>query len=241
MRRNSRELNIFSMSALDLFASSLGAFILITLVLMPFYLREEGPVEEPVPIECPIPEPVPTPVCPICPAPEPTPACPICPAPEPTPIPVCPVCPAPEPVPACPVPEPTPPAVIEVADNLLVVQMEWSRLSDVDLHVHTPDGEFYFGRRRIPGSPGRITLDNTRGGSNSMEIWKAHLPTPGRYRVCARLFSGREASSVSVRLLLDKPTGPVAPRSVTLRRDGQEECPIEFEIDSEFSYTAIRP
>lgn len=40
MRRNkSREINIFSMSALDLFASALGAFILIAIVALPYYLN----------------------------------------------------------------------------------------------------------------------------------------------------------------------------------------------------------
>ena len=37
MQKRSRELSIFSMSALDLFASALGAFILITIVLLPFF------------------------------------------------------------------------------------------------------------------------------------------------------------------------------------------------------------
>lgn len=37
MRRRSREINIFSMSALDLFASALGAFILIAVVLFPYF------------------------------------------------------------------------------------------------------------------------------------------------------------------------------------------------------------
>ena len=37
MKTRSREINIFSMSALDLFASALGAFILITVVLFPFF------------------------------------------------------------------------------------------------------------------------------------------------------------------------------------------------------------
>ena len=37
MRRRSREVNIFSMSALDLFASALGAFILIAVVLFPYF------------------------------------------------------------------------------------------------------------------------------------------------------------------------------------------------------------
>ena len=37
MKFRSREINVFSMSALDLFASALGAFILISLVLMPYF------------------------------------------------------------------------------------------------------------------------------------------------------------------------------------------------------------
>ncbi len=37
MKPRSREINIFSMSALDLFASALGAFILIAIILLPFF------------------------------------------------------------------------------------------------------------------------------------------------------------------------------------------------------------
>ena len=37
MKSRSRELNIFSMSALDLFASAMGAFILIALILIPYF------------------------------------------------------------------------------------------------------------------------------------------------------------------------------------------------------------
>ena len=37
MKRKSREISIFSMSALDLFASALGAFILIAVVMFPFF------------------------------------------------------------------------------------------------------------------------------------------------------------------------------------------------------------
>ena len=39
MKTRNREVNVFSMSALDLFASALGAFILISIVLMPYFLR----------------------------------------------------------------------------------------------------------------------------------------------------------------------------------------------------------
>ncbi len=37
MKKRSREISIFSMSMLDLFASALGAFMLITIVLLPFF------------------------------------------------------------------------------------------------------------------------------------------------------------------------------------------------------------
>ena len=37
MRRKSRDVSIFSMSALDLFASALGAFILIAVVMFPYF------------------------------------------------------------------------------------------------------------------------------------------------------------------------------------------------------------
>ena len=37
MKKASREINIFSMSALDLFASALGAFILISIILFPYF------------------------------------------------------------------------------------------------------------------------------------------------------------------------------------------------------------
>jgi hypothetical protein len=46
MKRPSRELNIFSLSALDLFASAMGAFILITVILFPYYQQNSKIVQE---------------------------------------------------------------------------------------------------------------------------------------------------------------------------------------------------
>ena len=46
MKKSSRELNIFSMSTLDLFASAMGAFILITLVLFPYVLNTSDSDEQ---------------------------------------------------------------------------------------------------------------------------------------------------------------------------------------------------
>lgn len=41
MKKKDRTLNVFSVSALDLFASAMGTFILIAIILFPYYLKTE--------------------------------------------------------------------------------------------------------------------------------------------------------------------------------------------------------
>ncbi len=41
-RKKNRDINIFSMSALDLFASAMGAFILIMLIVLPYYMKTDS-------------------------------------------------------------------------------------------------------------------------------------------------------------------------------------------------------
>ena len=205
MRRRDRELNIFSMSALDLFASAMGAFILITLILMPYYLKNT-PTQEPTPVQQ------------------------ICPAE--VPIPDCPVCPKPLPVPDCP--EPT--VIKKIADNLLVMQMEWDRGgNDVDLYVKSPDGEFYYGNKTISGKPGKFTLDNQDGGENSLEIWMAYNPTPGDYVVYFKFCCHGPSSPVKVGGRMDKPHGPTVIPKFMLSK-GVKTKVLAFTITREYDY-----
>lgn len=48
MRRRSRELNVFGTSALDLFASALAAFIVIAIIVLPFFLKYDEVLMEQV-------------------------------------------------------------------------------------------------------------------------------------------------------------------------------------------------
>jgi hypothetical protein len=71
MKIRNRDINIFSMSALDLFASGMGAFILLAVIALPFFgnvskIPTEAPLECPKPIVCPKPVP-----CEVCPPPTP--------------------------------------------------------------------------------------------------------------------------------------------------------------------------
>jgi hypothetical protein len=77
MKIRNREINIFSMSALDLFASGMGAFILLAVISLPFF----GNTSSEIPKTCPV---IPAPTeCPAVPAPTSCPVCPVIPPEKP--------------------------------------------------------------------------------------------------------------------------------------------------------------
>ena len=139
MKRRNRELSVFGMSSLDLFASALGAFILISVIIFPYITgasQTSAPAASPPPplvVAATTPE---APACPVCPTLatlEPL-SCPVCPtlpaAGEPVECPVqppvqCPICPTPEPTPeppACPVV--APPAIYQFPHLDLIIVLD---------------------------------------------------------------------------------------------------------------------
>ena len=142
MKRRNRELNVFGMSSLDLFASALGAFILISVIIFPYVTdasRTSAPAAPPPPpqvVAATTPE---APACPVCPslasmaALEPL-SCPVCPmlpaAAEPAECPVqapvqCPLCPTPEPSPDPPAcPAVAPPAMYQFPHLDLIIVLD---------------------------------------------------------------------------------------------------------------------
>ena len=172
MKRKSRETNIFNMSALDLFASALGAFILIAIVLFPFFpnitdkdlrdllaeaqqkvteLRQEltetkqelaKTDQELSKVEQ------------------------------------------------------------ELADEkrkkFLLVIMTWETEDDIDLHVIDPQGRtFYYAKKTHSGSNAAMEVDNTRGPGN--EVWLHPEAQPGDYKICYLYYTNRQRSPVTVR------------------------------------------
>lgn len=56
MKKKNREFTVFSLSALDLFCSAMGVFMILCIIVFPYYMKEE-PQPEPEPTE--VPEPTP--------------------------------------------------------------------------------------------------------------------------------------------------------------------------------------
>ena len=120
MKKRNRAPSPFGIAALDLFASALGAFILIAVVIFPM-IGEAVPdipaPPAPIIMAVPTPDSVVCPLCPTCPVvaavtkPVDCPVCPTCPVPEPVPETICPEVAVPDPV-ECPVCPPVPAPVI---------------------------------------------------------------------------------------------------------------------------------
>lgn len=165
MRRRNREINIFSMSALDLFASALGAFILISIVIFPYFgnispvdpeslrqrLREvrrqlaqtqselahtQSQLEQATEREAELRS-----------------------------------------------------ALARERLKFVLVTISWTRRDDVDLHVVDPSGrEYAYNARSHSGSAARFEEDATRGPGN--EVWLHPRAEPGEYVIYYNLFSG---------------------------------------------------
>ncbi|MGU3480147.1 hypothetical protein [Methylobacterium sp. D48H] len=77
----------------------------------------------------------------------------------------------------------------ELGRTFLLVQIEWKKSIDVDLHVIDADGNEYFWAkpnklsRDFPGSRSQLSIDSIGGSSGGVEVWVAPEAKPGSYRV----------------------------------------------------------
>ncbi len=163
MKKKNREITVFSLSALDLFCSAMGVFMILCFILFPYYNKKS-------------PEPKPEPPAPAPPEPKPEPK----PKPEPTP----------EPQEKL-IPSLTIALHWEhrLCDTSGRKSPYWSTVTcdDVDLFVEAPDAgdpgkTLLYGQntRQHPNSSAHFLVDSMRGGG---EVWLHPRVTPGKYKV----------------------------------------------------------
>ena len=121
--------------------------------------------------------------------------------------------------------------------KFLLVLMSWGTCGDVDLHVTDPAGrEFYFGDPFFSGSQAKLEEDNTRGPGN--EIWLHPAAEPGTYRVHYKYFSLNSAEgcrdrNARVRGAVLTPEGKTTLPSRTLRSRGEKPLIATITVDAE--------
>jgi hypothetical protein len=80
-------------------------------------------------------------------------------------------------------------AAQQLAKTFLLVHIQWeTKYQDIDLHVVDPSGtEFYYEHRTYPGRSGSLSVDSQVGPGN--EVWSNPSASPGDYRVYANLYN----------------------------------------------------
>ena len=202
MKFRSREINVFNMSALDLFASALGAFILISIVLMPYFLRVEPEevarlrqaLAEAQAVEAETRQRLDQVQGTLEQARRALEQCR-------------------EREAACrqEVEALRPDAAAlqscraelnaceeKLSRTFLAIVIQWAtERHDVDLHVIDVAGEeFYYENKTISGRPGELSADTTEGPG--VEIWEVSDAPPGKYRVIYNLFDKHGNSAPAV-------------------------------------------
>lgn len=205
MKIRNRDLNIFSMSALDLFASALGAFIVLAVIALPFFpnthtIDDDELLERMGETEAELEEAREALAAETAEHDETREALAQCEA---------------ESAETAGALEETEQALAQCQQaaeaNFLLVLISWGTNDDVDLHVTDPSSrEFYYSSRRHPGTDARFEEDNTRGPGN--EVWVHPDVTPGEYRIEYKMFSKRASRPATV-------------RGAALHRNGRSEFP----------------
>ena len=121
--------------------------------------------------------------------------------------------------------------------TFLLVIASWSSSDDVDLHVLDPMGrEYYYADRSHAGSPAALEEDNTRGPGN--EVWLHPSAEAGRYRVCYKLFSGQPSPTVRGSVLWQE--GQIDVPELRLTAGGQVRVAIDINVDDNGIVTVDR-
>lgn len=80
-------------------------------------------------------------------------------------------------------------AAQQLAKTFLLVHIQWdTKFQDVDLHVVDPAGaEFSYEHKTLPGRSGMLSVDSQFGPGN--EVWSIASASPGEYRIYVILFN----------------------------------------------------
>ena len=116
--------------------------------------------------------------------------------------------------------------------KFVLVLMSWGTSDDIDLHVIDPAGrEFFYRQPSFSGSQAKLEEDNTRGPGN--EIWLHPAAEAGTYRVYYNYYADRSPSGVRVRGAILTPAGRTPLPATRLRREGDKPQVATITVDSE--------
>ncbi|MBV5299008.1 MAG: hypothetical protein JZU64_12965 [Rhodoferax sp.] len=161
MRRRNRDINIFNLSMLDVISGAMGAFLIIMVILLPYYKKEsidyQQELKQARAAQDTARQAVQTAQAAQAEADQSR--------------------------------QRADAAAQQLAKTFLLVHIQWdTQYQDVDLHVVDPGGtEFWYENKTYPGQPGELSVDSQYGPGN--EVWRNPSAAAGDYRVYATLYN----------------------------------------------------
>lgn len=126
----------------------------------------------------------------------------------------------------------------KLAKTFLVIYIRWNTRDDIDLHVIDPSGKhFYFSEKTYPNHPGELSEDTTNGPGN--EVWEVRDAPPGDYKVYAELFAVKGSSSpnVTVQGRVFHRDGSEGFREIRLTREKERKLIATLRVDQQGNVT----
>ncbi|MFZ4625321.1 MAG: YfaP family protein [Rhodoferax sp.] len=165
MKRRNRDINIFNLSMLDVISGAMGAFLIIMVILLPYYKKESIDYQKELKQAR---------------------------AAEYTAHQAAQTAQAAQRAAQAEADQSrqrADAATQQLAKTFLLVHIQWdTKYQDVDLHVVDPGGtEFWYEHKSYPGQPGELSVDSQYGPGN--EVWRNPSAAAGDYRVYATLYN----------------------------------------------------
>ena len=126
----------------------------------------------------------------------------------------------------------------ELKRRFLLIIISWNTEDDVDLHIIDPAGrEYYYVARSFADSAANLEEDNTTGPGN--EVWLHPEATPGDYRILYKLYNS-VGSGVNVRGSMLTPEGKTPFPDRFLSRQGDKVHIVTVRVDDDGYASIIR-
>jgi len=116
--------------------------------------------------------------------------------------------------------------------TFVLVVISWPTTDDVDLHIIDPRGnEYYFAERTFPGPDAAFEEDNLNGPGN--EIWLSPSAFEGDYQIYTTMYFKRDATPAEIRGSILYQDGRIELPSIQLSTDGENPLLATFNVDDQ--------
>ncbi len=126
--------------------------------------------------------------------------------------------------------------------KFLLIIMSWRTSDDIDLHVVDPAGrEFYYQQPSFSGSQAKLEEDNTSGPGN--EIWLHPIAEAGTYKVYYKYYKNKSNTNrgVNIRGGVLTPEGQTSLRQTRLSTEGEKKLVATINVDTEGNMRITHP